>query len=167
MLGSTHHLDELVAQDRLLPDLRWRAGLFDICIPPLAQRCGDILPLAAHYLGSACAEFGYAQPIGLSPAVIQILLSHTWLGNVRELKAAVDYGAVLAAHDRSAVLEPRHLPGPLGAHPARPVTALDPVSFEEVLSWTLMQTGGHRGEAARLLGLHRNTVSRRALTIVS
>src|SRR5918993_3344098 len=71
-------------------DLYYRLNVIELRLPPLAERPGDILPLAEHFLGPDKA---------LSEAARSMLLRHAWPGNVRELKNTMQRAALLAAGD--------------------------------------------------------------------
>lgn len=61
-------------------------GAVTLELPPLRDRPGDILPLAAHFLAVHAARFGLPGPVRLSPEAEQALLAHRWPGNIRELE---------------------------------------------------------------------------------
>ncbi|HYG67455.1 MAG TPA: helix-turn-helix domain-containing protein, partial [Anaeromyxobacteraceae bacterium] len=125
-------------------------------IPPLRERREDVLPLARRFL----AEERRPGP-GFSPEAEAALLAYPWPGNVRELGNAVRHAAALA---RGAHIRPEHLPDELRAPPrpsARPgARTLAEVEREHVLA-VLEACGGSQAEAARILGIGRNTLWRK------
>ena len=160
LFASTRPLDELVQKGTLLPDLRWRMGVFEIKVPPLSDRRADILPLADGFLEQARLEFGVQRSMTFDPQVIVMLLSHDWPGNMRELRGAVEHGLINAHAEGRSSIGPTHLP------PNVPKTELTlgecaPEIRQAAVEWMLRKTGGNQSEAARRLGLHRNTVLRR------
>ena len=87
-------------------DLYYRINHFQITIPPLQERREDIIPMAKYFICDFCrthARNGFV----LSTAVEELLLTHDWQGNVRELKTAMDSACWLAT---SGELKPNHLP---------------------------------------------------------
>jgi two-component system response regulator FlrC len=92
---SNRDLKEAVAQGRFREDLYYRLNVFPITWLPLAQRKGDILPLANHLI----ARHSMAQKIAiaqLTPSAQHKLLNHTWPGNVRELENVIQRALILA-----------------------------------------------------------------------
>jgi DNA-binding NtrC family response regulator len=122
-------------------------------IPPLRERPEDILPLAEHFLRQAD---GGARHLPLEGAVAAALQGHDYPGNVRELKNMVTRAAILAG---DGPLRPEHfaMPGADGggAPPARR-GRLDPGRIRAALA----ACDGHRGEAARRLGVSERTLYR-------
>lgn len=83
-------LPQLVKTGRFRADLLDRLAFDIIHLPPLRQRCDDILVLAEHYAISMCRELGFSYFAGFSPAASQALLEYAWPGNVRELKNVIE-----------------------------------------------------------------------------
>ncbi|MEJ2632687.1 MAG: sigma-54 dependent transcriptional regulator [Acidihalobacter sp.] len=91
---SNRNLREEVTAGRFREDLFYRLNVFPLHLPPLAERRGDILPLARrllvrHTKGS----------VSLSPDAEQRLLGHAWTGNVRELDNVIQRAAILRSGD--------------------------------------------------------------------
>jgi len=98
-------------------DLYHRLRVFPITMPSLADRPGDIEPLARHFLARhALGRAAAGMPV-LAPEFLDALRRRQWPGNVRELKHAIEYAAVVA---RGGVLRPEHLPEPDEASPVNP-----------------------------------------------
>jgi DNA-binding NtrC family response regulator len=124
-------------------------------LPPLRARREDILPLARQFLA---AERHPAS--GFSPAAESLLLAYGWPGNVRELGNAVRHAAALA---RGGEVLPEHLPDELRAPRRRadgPLRTLAQAERDHVLA-VLERCGGSQVEAARVLGIGRNTLWRK------
>jgi len=84
VVAATHKpLADDVAEGRFRRDLFHRLEAFVVEIPPLRRRRGDIVEIARHVLASQASEIGERV---LSPAAAARLSSHTWEGNVRELR---------------------------------------------------------------------------------
>lgn len=161
VISATHRdLARLVEDGRFREDLYYRLKVLGLRVPPLRDRPEDVLPLARQRL----AEDG-PHLEGFTPAAEARLLAYRWPGNVRELQNAVRHGAALATGPR---VDTRDLPEELVAwSPLRTVDPEDatPPSLEDVeqahILRVLEYTGGHQTEAARILGIARNTLWRK------
>jgi two-component system nitrogen regulation response regulator GlnG len=182
ILAATHQdLERRVAEGSFRHDLFFRLNVFQIHLPPLRERPEDIVPLAEHFL-----ERLDPRTLPLLPATTAFLKSQNWLGNVRELRNALEHGVILA---RGGPLLPEHLPvlGPgLGAvTPAEQLAStvrawladrlrnsgqaapadlypdllrsVEPVLLDEVMR----RVQGNRWVAAQWLGLNRATVRKK------
>src|SRR5262245_13747791 len=110
ILSATHQdLGRLVAEGGFRHDLFFRLNVFQIHLPPLRERGQDILLLAEHFLQRFAPS-----ALPLAPEMAKHLTALPWLGNVRELRNALEHSAIIA---RGGPLLPEHLP-PLGSAPA-------------------------------------------------
>jgi transcriptional regulator with PAS, ATPase and Fis domain len=75
-------------------DLYYRLNVFQIAIPPLRERRDDILPLAQHFIGIFNRSFK-REIQGLSKEAAAALLRHSWPGNVRQLRNALERAMVM------------------------------------------------------------------------
>lgn len=80
-------LDELVEQGLFRRDLFFRLNVLTIQMPALRKRREQILPLFDQFTQEVAADFGCPVP-ELDNRLVQLLLSHSWPGNIRELKSA-------------------------------------------------------------------------------
>jgi len=80
-------LDELVEQGLFRRDLFFRLNVLTIQLPALRKRREQILPLFDQFTRAVAASFERPVPV-LDSHLIQVLLSHDWSGNIRELKSA-------------------------------------------------------------------------------
>ena len=128
--------------------------MFALTLPPLRERKEDILPIALQLL-----ELEEGKARGFSREAERTLLAYRWPGNIRELSNAVRHGAALAG---SPEVRADDLPDELRRpRPARSsMRPLAEVEREHVLA-VLDSCGGNQAEAARVLGLARNTLWRR------
>ena len=125
--ATNRSLEVEAAEGRFRQDLYFRLGGATVILPPLRDRRCEIPLLARRFLDEACARAG-REAMTITPAAMQVLLTHAWPGNVRELKNTIEY-VVAAAPDE--LVEPADLPerlGGSGAGLAVPVVATDPPS---------------------------------------
>ncbi|MFQ5839492.1 MAG: sigma-54-dependent transcriptional regulator [Candidatus Methylomirabilales bacterium] len=87
--ASNKDLEAGIRQARFREDLYYRLNVIPIEVPPLRKHRDDIGPLAEHFLGGFCAEYGKRSK-RLSPEALQLLRHHAWPGNVRELKNVIE-----------------------------------------------------------------------------
>jgi two-component system nitrogen regulation response regulator GlnG len=164
-------------------DLFHRLAGFELRMPALRDRPGDVLPLAAHFLEEFKPDLG---PRALSAEAATKLLAHDWPGNVRELRHVIRRAAILtsALIDAASVEIEGTVDGAAGASraadgfgapPAAVVVgqsaAALPVdgdflplrnkSFEQIQTdvfvWALRRNGNSRRRAAAALGISRST----------
>lgn len=161
VLCATHRdLSTRVRDGQFREDLFYRLKVLTLGVPPLRARSDDVLPLATHFLAE---ERTAAQ--SFSGAAAERLLAHEWPGNVRELQNAVKHGAALAV---GATVEADDLPDDLARPPrgggsapsATPLLSLAEAERAHVLG-VLDACGGSQAEAARVLGIGRNTLWRK------
>ncbi len=157
--ATNKKIENLVAQGVFRDDLFYRLNVVRIPIPPLRERRDDIVPLAHHFL-EIYRKRAQKEITGFAPDAIQIMLDHPWPGNVRELKNAVERGVILA---RSPAITSRDLSldiplGEVGSEEGR--GTLKELQRRHILS-ALERHGGNQAEAARELGIGRNTLWRR------
>jgi DNA-binding NtrC family response regulator len=149
-------------------DLYFRLNVFPIFLPPLRARLEDLPLLAAYFLDRIAGAAG-TSPKRLSPEALRAMMAYPWPGNVRELEHALERAALLSEEE---VLTPRDLPPEVTAPRDELTVALAgaPLGFKDALAQVvreaetrlirraLLQAGGNRSEAARLLGLSRRTL---------
>jgi DNA-binding NtrC family response regulator len=154
LLSATHQdLKKLVTQGRFREDLYYRLDVIHVHIPPLRQRREDILWLARRFLGEA------ASGKRLSDEAEQVLLTHDWPGNARELKHAVERGAILSDGE---VVGPSVLfGGDESDDDDNPVASLAEFvaqSEKRYISKALNDHEGHLGRTAGALGISRKNL---------
>src|SRR5205823_13083437 len=106
-----------VAAGRFRQDLYYRLNVVTIHLPRLAERRGDVAPLARHFAARLARRL--ARPVVLSDEAVAWLEQQEWPGNVRELEHAIERAAVLSEKE---LLEPGEFV--LGLRTHRPVPPL-------------------------------------------
>lgn len=147
--------DDLVREGVLIPDLRYRLGCCVIPVPDLRDRRDEIPLLAEHFIADVSERFGRAGPRAISDATMSVLLAADWPGNVRHLSAAIE-AAYLNAGEAECI-EPSHLPDDV--RPVSFVAGGDRQRNDSAIASALRRSGGNVILAARILGVHRNTVT--------
>jgi two-component system, NtrC family, nitrogen regulation response regulator GlnG len=110
VLAATHQdLERKVAAGEFRHDLFFRLNVFRIHLPALCERRDDILPLAEHFLRQL-----EPAALPLPAATVQVLTLQPWLGNVRELRNALEHAVIVA---RGGPLLPEHFPTPSSLTP--------------------------------------------------
>ncbi len=119
LLGSTHSIGvdiriicasnmdiaTLVRDGRVREDLYYRLGEFFITLPPLRERRDDIRFFAQRFMVEAADDLGRKR-IDFSEEAVNMLCSHSWPGNIRELKNVVRRAVLLT---EESLIQPRHL----------------------------------------------------------
>jgi len=95
ILAATNRpLEEFVKEGRFREDLFYRLNVVTLTLPPLRERRQDLLRLANHYLAFAAQRGEGAR--SFSPDAEAAIEQHSWPGNLRELRNAVDRAAILS-----------------------------------------------------------------------
>jgi len=182
IITATHrNLESLVLDSRFRDDLYHRINVIRIHVPALRDRKPDIAILASHFLAGTAQELG-VEPKTLSTEVIALFETLDWPGNVRQLENTCRWLTVMAPAQEVLVTDlppeltdlDKQVPKmdwelALGAWVkqkldagAEDVLSTAIPSFERVLIKTaLAHTNGRKGEAAKLLGWGRNTLTRK------
>ena len=166
VIAATHRdLAQMVRAGAFREDLWYRIHVFAIRLPPLRQRRGDIAPLAAHFAAHAGARLGAAH-LAITAADAALLESYDWPGNVRELAAVIERAAILGGGARLELARALGLrsDAPLHRSVARDdFPTLDDAMRDHIERALVRARGKIEGEggAARLLGVHANTLRSR------
>ncbi len=154
-------LRRAVAAGRFREDLFYRLHVVPLTVPPLRERREDVVPLARHFLAKYAHQFGKAVR-DLSPGVLEALERYHWPGNVRELENIIARSVALTADP---VIQLEQIPLDVALTPPRAGTE-DPLNLREarqeferlLIQRALDRARGNQTAAARLLGMHRNTL---------
>ncbi len=162
--ATNRDLERAVAEGRFREDLYYRVAVFRIHLPTLRERGDDVLRLADHFVRELGAKMERQAP-GLSGEARDLLLAHSWPGNIRELQNAIERALILA---KVGLISAEHLgivPRPprdatipaLTAPPKDDAATFLTIAAQEkrVIAEALQRTHGHKARAAALLGLTR------------
>ncbi len=175
--ATNRRLEQSVSDGGFREDLYYRLSVFRIDVPPLRERLEDVELLARHFLGQLGEDTD-----SLTEEALRELRSRPWHGNVRELRNVIEHAAIVA---RAGRITPDCLPRPMGETASQPDSTTDLDQrfqswldhqfadgrttddlyerflhrFEPlVLMKALEYVDGNRGTAAKLLGMHRETL---------
>ncbi len=141
-------------------DLFYRINVIPIHLPPLRKRRNDIPLQARYFMGRFAAEQG-KNIQEFSSEAMRRLLDYSWPGNVRELENSVEHAVVLAKGHR---IEVAGLPSALHYPPSPAKTGSQGTILEneaKLLKEALDECGWNKKQAARRLGISRNTLYRK------
>lgn len=150
--ATNRDLRAMVAAGTFRQDLLYRLAVVEIPLPSLAERKGDIIPLAEAFRDRDLGEYGTAS--SFAPCALRAMRAWPWPGNVRELEGAVRRGLVAALVRSSSVITAEDM-GLDGR-----ITPAVPAEGEPDYEAALAQHGSIR-KAADALGLATMTFHRR------
>ena len=152
LVTATHRdLEAEVAAGRFRDDFYFRINVFQIPLPALRERTGDIPALAQHFLTQFSNQMN-RRISGFSPEATAALLAYPWPGNVRELGNAIERAVVLCRGER---IEAGHFP--FAAPPDSTDHSLAGVE-EAHIRQVLGACSYNVAQAARDLGIDRVTL---------
>jgi transcriptional regulator with PAS, ATPase and Fis domain len=165
LAATNRDLPAMLRQGLFREDLFYRLSTITLEIPPLRKRGADVDVLAEHFVAVLNERFGTSKRI--DGETLQVLRRHTWPGNVRELLHVVEAAMVVC---EGAVILPDHLPAalrtPVAAAPqassneATKLPTLEELELEHIRK-ALEACGGHRGNAAKMLGISERNLYRK------
>jgi len=160
VVAATHRdLEQEVRNGRFRQDLLFRLRVITVKVPPLREHAEDITELARFFLERISQQL--RKPFRLTPAAERKLFSYSWPGNVRQLRAILESGAVMTEGD---VIDVDLLPlGPAQETTTTPTTDIPAsLDIDDIETWAILralrQTAGNVSQAARVLGISRDTL---------
>jgi DNA-binding NtrC family response regulator len=157
-------LRELIKSHIFRDDLYYRLNVVPIHVPPLRERAADI-PLLVHYFLEKYNRQFNRRVRGFSAAAMEVLQGYHWPGNVRELENIVERLVVISKYE---IIQLRELPLDLQSCQEPLVEQLDEEGYDlrkavqqferEYIRRVLEKTRWNQTAAARILGIHRNTL---------
>lgn len=153
--ATNENLEQAVAEGRFREDLYHRINEFTIYMPQLRERGNDIFLFADLFIRQANAEL-QRQVDGLDAAAAELLVQHSWSGNLRELNNVMKRAVLLARGRQITAAELQQAMGPVRQNAV--YTLHDEADERQRIEEALRQTGGNKAKAARLLGIDRKTI---------
>lgn len=158
--ATNQNLSKLMQEKRFRNDLFYRLNTVIIILPPLVERSQDIPILVGHFLEKFATQMSKKVP-KVTQEAMGLILSYPWPGNVRELANVMERAVIFS---EAGEIRPCHLPPNVqkGYAESAPETLPSDLSLESVesrhISDVLKLAKGNKNEAARLLGIHRETL---------
>ncbi len=181
--ATNRDLDRMIAEDEFRLDLFHRLNGFEIKLPPLREREGDLETLVDHFLKRFNKQLN-KKITSVSPEALALLKRYPWPGNIRELQTAIRRAMLMATGPtivpETLPLEVReNLPLTPGAAPPNGDAAVDLSQFVDglvadgsenlyqetlqmmeryLVARVLRETHGNQSQAARRLGITRGSL---------
>jgi two-component system response regulator HydG len=92
--ATNRNLEEMIRKGEFREDLFYRLNVLPIQLPPLRERKNDIEVLAQYFVEKFNQEYA-KQITGLTAEAMEIVKSHAWPGNIRELENVIEHAFVL------------------------------------------------------------------------
>lgn len=161
--ATNRNLSQEIVAGRFREDLFYRLSVFQIHLPPLRERAGDIRLLAKAFIKSFVEQL--ARPVvEIAPAFLEALDSQPWKGNIRELRNVIERSMIVC---ESGYLDIADLPFDIQNAHYEHSNDSSPGSFElsamerRHIARVLEYTKGNKTEAARLLKIGLTTLYRK------
>ena len=159
-------LKQAVGHGTFRDDLYYRLNVVPIEVPPLRDRADDVPLLAEHFVRRYSREFG--KPVlGIAPEALAVMRDYSWPGNVRELQNIIERlvniveGPIIGVNDLPLdLLLPDHRTKLRDAE-ALPLKRASDEFERQIVLRVMERVGWNQSEAARILGVHRNSLKRK------
>ena len=153
--ATNENLEEAVGEGRFREDLYHRINEFTIYMPKLSERGSDLFLFADLFIRHANEELNRTVE-GFDSEAAELLASHSWPGNLRELNNVVKRAVLLTRGNKITTAE---LTQAMGQIRTDNVLQLhDEDTERQRIITALQQTNGNKAKAARLLGVDRKTI---------
>jgi DNA-binding NtrC family response regulator len=165
LAATNRDVSSMVRQCLFREDLFYRLSTITVEVPPLRARGTDVELLAQQFVATLNERFGSSKRI--SEEALQLLRGHNWPGNVRELLHVVEAAMVLC---EGTCILPEHLPATFRnsrvamassfSSNGASLPTLEQAEREHI-QLALEASNGHRGNAARILGISERNLYRK------
>ena len=161
--ATNRNLSQEIVAGRFREDLFYRLSVFQIHLPPLRERAGDIRLLAKAFIKSFAEQLA-CPVVEIAPAFLEALDSQPWKGNIRELRNVIERSMIVC---ESGYLDIADLPFDIQNAHYEHSNDSSPGSFElsamerRHIARVLEYTKGNKTEAARLLKIGLTTLYRK------
>jgi len=161
--ASNRDLHKEIESGNFREDLYYRISVFQIRLPSLRERIGDIEPLADHFLQLFSLKTG-KKIDKISADCLDTLKQHHWKGNIRELRNVIERCVILATgKEITTDLLPIEIQNNIESNTNdKPLSTFDLASLEKQhIQRILNYTKGNKTKAAELLGIALTTLYRK------
>jgi len=188
--ASNRDLFREVADNQFREDLYWRLNVFPVFLPPLRSRREDIPLLAEHFVKVYCNQHRNGQICKIDSAAMRLMQDYSWPGNVRELQNQIERAVILTEDNAitedllPGIVTGKRSAAPIDSHPADPQNLIREFVFngiasqngngdgelhdaivspveKELISQLMEGCRGNQSEAAKRLGINRNTLHKK------
>ncbi len=156
--ATNQDLEEAVKEKQFREDLYYRLNVIKLSLPPLRERAEDISLLVRFFMNR------YSRRLNknirrISVDALDILINHSWPGNIRELENTIERAVVVAETDE---IRKEDLPIDIATHynDVRKFWSIETIEREHILK-VLGLVRGNKSKASRLLGLDVTTLWRK------
>ena len=167
--ATNQNLQAAIAKQKFREDLYYRLSVFPVTIPPLRERKEDIPALIEHFMNYYCQEL--KKPVKtVNPAAMELLVNHSWGGNVRELQNAIERAIILSEGQvitpDQLMLRTREVGRTEGPSAEQRIdgtlqevsSAAARMAEEKLIRKVLKETGGNKSRAAEILQVSYKTL---------
>lgn len=159
--ATSRDLEAMAEEDRFRAELHFAINVVNVHIPPVRMRGNDVLLLAQHFV-RAFAERSRKEVTGIASSAAEKLLAYPWPGNVLEVQNVIERAVALTRYAQltAADLPEKVLTPAVVAADEAVLVPMDTIERQHILR-VLRAVGGHRTQAAKVLGLDRKTLYRK------
>jgi Nif-specific regulatory protein len=156
--ATNQDLEAAVKAKDFREDLYYRLNVIRIDLPPLKERIEDIPLLIRYFINKYSSKMG-KNIRKISEDAVDILINHSWPGNIRELENTIERAVVITENDE---IQKKDLPIDIATHynDVRKFWSLEGIEREHILK-VLSLVRGNKSKASRLLGLDVTTLWRK------
>lgn len=160
--ATNRNLTEEIKEGRFREDLFYRLSVFQVHLPPLRERTGDIKILATAFAKKFSEKLSYVIT-EITPAFLQALEQQPWKGNIRELRNVIERSLIVCDNGRLDVcdlpfeIQNNHYESSDDNMESFELSAMERRHIARVLEYTK----GNKTEAARLLRIGLTTLYRK------
>ena len=155
--ATNRNLDNLVRNGEFREDLLYRINTIHLHLPPLRERKEDIIELAHRFVCRYAGQYGRGD-VRLSDKVCEILINHSWPGNIRELQHVMERAVLLSDNNGticSVQIQESHNDGLKQENDT--IVPLDEME-RNMVQKAIMMNNGNLSQAAAQLGITRQTL---------
>jgi sigma-54 dependent transcriptional regulator, acetoin dehydrogenase operon transcriptional activator AcoR len=166
MAATNRHLEKEIAEGRFLQALFYRLNVLAINVPPLRERIEDIPILLEEIMAMLVTELQFSQIPVIEPSDVINLVRYRWPGNVRELRNVLERALMLWDGERLKLRLPSVTPTKdhevteTRTRSRRTLREITDEVTQRLCTHALVQCGGNKTAAARLLGISRDSFYR-------
>ena len=151
--ATNRNLETEVNEGNFREDLYYRLNMVELGIPSLRERSEDIPDLVGFFSERFSAK--YERPLWRPDGdCLKAFCEYSWPGNIRQLSHVIEQGYVLECIPE--LPDAKRASGAGSRLPFTDLARLRSLALRQALA----STGGHKGKAAKLLGVHPNTMTR-------